>query len=86
VQFPLTEMRRICADATVYARNGDPRDLAAQIARLLDDPERRERLGRAAHARALAGLMWPQQVPAFLAAVELALGASDRVAAAAPAT
>jgi glycosyltransferase involved in cell wall biosynthesis len=80
VQFPLTEMRRICGDATVYARNADPCDLAEQIAALLDDPERRERLGRAAQARAFDGLMWPQQVPAFLAAAELALRARDRAA------
>jgi glycosyltransferase involved in cell wall biosynthesis len=78
VQFPLTEMRRICADATAYARNADARDLAAQIGALLDDPARREQLGRAARERALDGLMWPQQVPAFLAAVDVALAARVR--------
>jgi glycosyltransferase involved in cell wall biosynthesis len=75
VQFPLTEMRRICGDATAWARNADAEDLADQIVALLDDPERRERLGHAARERALGGLMWPQQVPAFLAAVDLALAA-----------
>ena len=72
VQFPLAEMRRLCGDATAYARNADARDLAAQIVKLLDDPERRERLGNLARARAHEGLMWPRQVPALLAAVAVA--------------
>ncbi len=73
VQFPLAEMRRLCGDATVYARNADARDLAEQIVKLLDDPERRERLGNLARARAQEGLMWPRQVPALLAAVAVAV-------------
>jgi glycosyltransferase involved in cell wall biosynthesis len=73
VQFPLKEMRRICGDAAVYARNADSRDLGEKILGLLDDPERRRRLGEDARARAQDGLMWPQQVPALLAAVSTAL-------------
>jgi glycosyltransferase involved in cell wall biosynthesis len=84
VQFPLTEMRRICGDATAYARNADARDLADRIAELLDDPERRARLGHAARERARADLMWPAQVPAFLAAVDLALSAHAPARALAP--
>lgn len=72
VQFPLAEMQRLCGDATVYARNGDATDLADRICALLDDEARRRRLGQAARHRASAGLMWPQQVPALLAAVETA--------------
>lgn len=74
VQSPLAEMRRICGDATLYARDGDARDLADRIAELLDDPQQRVRLGRAARERA-QGLVWPRQVPALLAAVELARAA-----------
>jgi glycosyltransferase involved in cell wall biosynthesis len=77
VQFPLREMRRICGDATVYARDGDSRDLAKQISALLDDGEWRARLGTAARARVQAGLMWPQQVPALLEAVATADAASS---------
>jgi glycosyltransferase involved in cell wall biosynthesis len=76
IQFPLKEMRRICGDATVYARDGDSRDLAKQISALLDDGVRRAVLGTAARARAHDGLMWPQQVPALLAAIETARAAS----------
>lgn len=75
VQFPLEEMRRVCGDACVYAREGDAGDLAACIAELLDDPERRARLGEKARKRMLDGRMWPDEAPALLAAVRRALGA-----------
>jgi glycosyltransferase involved in cell wall biosynthesis len=77
VQWPLDEMRRVCGDTTVYARPGDAVDLANHLAALLDDPERRERLGAAARQRALDGLMWTAQEPHLLAAVEAALRARD---------
>jgi glycosyltransferase involved in cell wall biosynthesis len=73
VQFPLTEMQRLCGDASVYARSCDAADLAAKICALLDDDERREALGEIARARVSNGLMWPQQIPALLAAVDAAL-------------
>jgi glycosyltransferase involved in cell wall biosynthesis len=75
VQFPLKEMRRICGDSAVYARDADARDLGEKILALLDDPERRRRLGASARARAHDGLMWPQQEPALLEAVSTALAA-----------
>jgi glycosyltransferase involved in cell wall biosynthesis len=71
VQFPLTEMKRVCGDATLYARNGDPVDLADKIAELLDDPGRAQRLGASAAQRCIdSGLTWKHQVPTLLAAVE----------------
>jgi glycosyltransferase involved in cell wall biosynthesis len=74
VQFPLAEMGRVCADASLYADENDPRDLAVKIVELLDDPGRRSRLGEAARARLTeVGLTWPQQVPILLRAVEHAL-------------
>jgi glycosyltransferase involved in cell wall biosynthesis len=74
VQFPLGEMQRLCGDSTVYARNGDPRDLARRIEALLDAPEERARLGRAAQARLSdERLTWPDQVPALLDAVSAAV-------------
>jgi glycosyltransferase involved in cell wall biosynthesis len=74
VQFPLAETKRLCGETTVYARNADSHDLAVQVAALLDDEPRRLRLGAEARQRAMDGLMWPQQVPALLQAVETALG------------
>jgi glycosyltransferase involved in cell wall biosynthesis len=76
VQFPLAEMQRLCGEATVYASNGDAHDLAVNVAALLDDPPRRLRLGAEARERVMDGLMWDQQVPALLQAVETALGAT----------
>jgi glycosyltransferase involved in cell wall biosynthesis len=69
VQFPLDQMRELCGDACVYARNADAADLADVVVELLDDPRRRAALGAAARERVEAGLLWPQQVPAFLSAI-----------------
>jgi glycosyltransferase involved in cell wall biosynthesis len=74
VQFPLPEMRRLCGDATLYARNGDAHDVADRIGELLDDAARRARLGEAARERVLNGLTWPDQVSTLLRAVEQAIG------------
>ena len=73
VQFPLRETQRVCGETTLYARPGDPLDLARRIGELLDDPSRAAALGAAARARALDGLLWPQQAPLFLEAVTRAL-------------
>jgi glycosyltransferase involved in cell wall biosynthesis len=72
-QYPLIEMRGLCGDTTAYAEDGDPADLARVIGELLDDDGERERLGREARERVEAGLMWHDQVPQLLAAVETAL-------------
>lgn len=74
VQFPLPEMRRLCGDATAYARNGDSKQLAERIEQLLDDPQQRARLGEEARLQlSRQGLMWQDQVPSLLAAVDTAL-------------
>lgn len=80
VQFPLAEMRRICGNATLYAHDGDTIDFADTVCTLLDDSSLRERLGHAARERAHSGLMWPQQVPAFLQAVASTLHERAEVA------
>lgn len=74
IQFPLTEMQRVCGQTTLYARNGDAGDLAEQIGALADDPERRARLGEAARQRLQdGGLSWPDQVPTLFAAIDRAI-------------
>jgi glycosyltransferase involved in cell wall biosynthesis len=78
VQFPLTEMRRLCGDAAVYARDADAADMAERVCELLDDPERRRALGDAARRRAAEGLMWSAQEPALAAAVDAALAGAAR--------
>lgn len=79
VQFPLAEMRRLCGDGSAYARSGDAADLADRICELIDDDERRRRLGEEAQRQVWQGLMWPQQAPVLLAAVDAALSRRDRV-------
>ena len=69
IQFPLDQMRELCGDACVYARNGSATDLADRVDALLDDPQRRAVLGADARRRVEAGLLWPQQIPAFLRAI-----------------
>jgi glycosyltransferase involved in cell wall biosynthesis len=72
VQFPLRETERVCGDTSLYARPGDVAHMAELIERLLDHPDEAARLGGAARERALAGLLWPQQVPHLLRAVTTA--------------
>jgi hypothetical protein len=81
VQFPLRETRRVCGELSLYAAAGDPVDLARRIEELLDDRDAAAALGAAARASATAGLLWPQQVPALLRAVEAALAQRARRAA-----
>jgi glycosyltransferase involved in cell wall biosynthesis len=68
VQFDLTEGRRSAGEASLYAQPDDPLDLAAKIVALLDDPQRRETMGRAGRARIERSLEWRHQAPRLLAA------------------
>jgi glycosyltransferase involved in cell wall biosynthesis len=68
VQFDLTEGRRSAGEASLYARQDDPADLAAKILSLLDDPERRARMGRLGRERVERELEWRHQAPRLLAA------------------
>jgi len=73
VLFDLVEGRRSAADAALYARDNDARDMAAKIATLLDDAELRARLGAMGRARMERELAWEHQVPRLLSAYD-ALG------------
>lgn len=74
VQFDLTEGRCSAGDASVYAKPNDIRDFAEKLCALLDDPERRERMGAIGRERVEAALAWHHQVPSLLAAYALAFG------------
>lgn len=77
IQTPLTEMVRLCGDATSYARPEDPSDFADRIEELLDDPGKAAELGERARRRIVEkGLTWPDQVPRLLTAVQTALASS----------
>lgn len=58
VAFDLKEHRRSAAQAAVYARPNEERDLALQIKRLLLDEALRARMGRIGRRRAVALLSW----------------------------
>mgnify|MGYP000052714683 CR=1 FL=1 len=73
VQFDLTEGRASAGDAALYATPNDPADLAACIARLIDDPGLARRMGRIGRARVTGAMTWEHQVPALIAAYRRAL-------------
>jgi glycosyltransferase involved in cell wall biosynthesis len=68
VQFDLTEGRFSAQQASLYARRNDPDDLAVKIVSLLDDPERRARMGALGRARVENELEWRYEAPKLLAA------------------
>ena len=70
VQFDLTEGRFSARDAALYARNNDAQDMAEKILELLDDPERRRRMGEYGRDRVLNELEWKYEAPKLLAAYE----------------
>jgi glycosyltransferase involved in cell wall biosynthesis len=74
VQFDLTEGRYSAQDASLYAARNDERDLGRKIVELLDDPERRRRMGEFGRARVLGQLEWRYEAPKLLQAYEAAFG------------
>lgn len=70
VQFDLKEGRASAGEASLYAEANDPRDFAAKLAQLIDDPEARMRMGKIGRARVLDLLSWDHSVPHLLAAYD----------------
>lgn len=70
VQFDLTEGRYSAQQASLYARRNDPDDLADRIVALLDDPERRRRMGEFGRSRVCGELAWRYEAPKLLAAYD----------------
>ena len=68
VQFDLIEGRVSAQDASLYAKKNDPIDMAHKIVELLDDPERRKRMGEFGRKRVVGELEWQYEVPKLLAA------------------
>lgn len=68
LQFDLVEGRRSAQDAAAYATGNDPIDLANKLVGLLEDPKRREEMGRIGRRRMEAELEWSHQVPKLLSA------------------
>jgi glycosyltransferase involved in cell wall biosynthesis len=70
VAFDLPEHRFSAGEAAVYARANDDLDYARQIALLMDDPARREEMGRIGRQRVEGQLAWGCQAPALLSAYQ----------------
>lgn len=66
VAFDLPEHRVTAGEAAVYARPNDELDFARHIAALMDDPERRERMGQIGRARVENELAWSHQAEHLL--------------------
>ncbi len=73
VMFDLKEGRASAGDAALYVKENSAARLAESIARLLDDPESRERLGRLGEARIRTQLNWEKSVAQLLKAYQAAL-------------
>ena len=73
VQFDLAEGRFSAQEASLYAKKGDEADFAEKIANLLDDPDRRQRMGKYGRERVEQHLAWRNQVPTLLDAYNRAL-------------
>lgn len=58
VSFDLKESRYSAGEAALYARPNDVREFADRILELIDDPARREKMGKIGYERLKAGLSW----------------------------
>ena len=58
VQFDLTEGRYSAQEASLYAKNNDAKDMADKILELLENPERRKRMGEYGRKRVVNELSW----------------------------
>ncbi|HET9447557.1 MAG TPA: glycosyltransferase family 4 protein [Steroidobacteraceae bacterium] len=70
VQFDLTEGRVSAQEASLYATRNDPIDMARKLVALLDDPDRRARMGAAGLERVKTVLAWEHEAPRLLAAYD----------------
>ena len=78
VAFDLEETRVSAADAAVYATPNEASALADLVLELLDDPERRARMGAVGRARVAGDLSWSRSAENLLAAYEAASATAAR--------
>ncbi len=72
VQYELKEGRASAAEASLYSTPNDTVDFAEKVVTLLDDPAKREEMGRIGRERVQAALSWAHSVPNLLAAYDRA--------------
>ncbi len=66
VSYDLLETRYSAQDAAIYVPANDPQEFARHIVELLDDPQRRERMGNAGLQRVSGNLCWQHTHNALL--------------------
>jgi len=74
VQFDLTEGRFSAREASLYANRNDEEDFARKLVELIDDPERRARMGQFGRRRIEEELAWQYEVPRLLGAYDMLFG------------
>jgi len=74
VSFDLTESRRSAGDSSVYVSSGDIHGFAEAVYDLLEDPERRARMGKAARKRCVEELDWKPQSRRYVLAFDRTIG------------
>ncbi|MGB1287278.1 MAG: glycosyltransferase family 4 protein [Aggregatilineales bacterium] len=70
VAFDLIEHRRTAEDAALYAADNNPRLMAEHIVALMDDPQRREKMGEIGRDRIENVLSWAHQEKSLLKAYQ----------------
>jgi glycosyltransferase involved in cell wall biosynthesis len=68
VQFDVTEGRYSAGEASLYAKANDPVDFAQKICDLVDDPERRARMGAFGRERVFNEMAWEYEAPKLVSA------------------
>lgn len=79
VAFDLHETRVSGGDAAVYVADNDEREFARQVARLLDAPDERARMGEIGRQRVVTALAWEFSVPHLVRAYQEGLGFGPRI-------
>ena len=74
VQFDLTEGRFSAREASLYANRNDEEDFARKLVELIDDPQRRARMGQFGRRRIEEELAWQYEVPRLLGAYDMLFG------------
>jgi glycosyltransferase involved in cell wall biosynthesis len=70
VQFDVTEGRHSAQESSLYAKANDPVDFADKILELIEDPERRARMGEFGKRRVHDVLAWHKEQPKLLRAYD----------------
>jgi glycosyltransferase involved in cell wall biosynthesis len=70
VQFALVEGRASAGDAAAYAQPNRPEDFAVKLAELIEDPDRRDRMGCIGQARMAKNLSWERSSENLLLAYD----------------